>query len=127
MFDIGPLEFVVLALAALFIFGPERLPEAAAKAAKMIKQVRSMATNARSELSNELGPEFANLSLEDLNPRTFIRKNLIEGTGLDTLREDIGISRDDLNIDLDATVAIESEPVDPLDFWKRPPVDFDAT
>jgi sec-independent protein translocase protein TatB len=127
MFDIGPLEFLVLALAALFIFGPERLPEAAAKAGKMLRQVRNMATNARSELSNELGPEFANLSLEDLNPRTFIRKNLIEGTGLDTLQEDIGITRDHLDLGLDGATTAEDDTADPLDFWKRPSIDLDAT
>ena len=96
MFDIGLPEFAVLAVAALFIFGPERLPQAAAQAAKLLKQVRNMATNARAELTNELGPEFGNLSLEDLNPRTFIRKNLIEGTGLDTIKDDIGLSKADV-------------------------------
>lgn len=122
MFDIGLPEFVVLAIAALFIFGPERLPQAAQQAARLIKQVRVMATNARSELGKELGPEFANLSLEDLNPRTFVRKQLIEGTGLDTLKDDIGLSSKDLDL------SSRAEPKkDPLDFWTRPPADFDAT
>ena len=120
MFDIGLPEFLVLAVAALFIFGPERLPAAAQQAARLIKQVRAMASNARTELGKELGPEFANLSLEDLNPRTFVRKQLLEGTGLDTLSKDIGLSKADFDI--------SAEPErDPLDFWTRPPVDFDAT
>jgi len=68
MFDIGLPEFAVLAVAALFIFGPERLPQAAAQAAKMLKQIRNMANNARSELTNELGPEFGNLKLRRPQP-----------------------------------------------------------
>jgi sec-independent protein translocase protein TatB len=122
MFDIGLPEFLILAVAALFIFGPERLPAAAQQAARLIKQVRSMASNARTELGKELGPEFANLSLEDLNPRTFVRKQLLEGTGLDTLKQDVGLSKSDF----DLTTEAERER-DPLDFWTRPPVDFDAT
>jgi sec-independent protein translocase protein TatB len=122
MFDIGLPEFLILAVAALFIFGPERLPVAAQQAARVIKQVRAMANNARTELGKELGPEFANLSLEDLNPRTFVRKQLLEGTGLDTLKNDIGLSKSDF--DLNAEPQRER---DPLDFWTRPPADFDAT
>lgn len=121
MFDIGLPEFAVLAIAALFIFGPERLPTAAAQAARMLRQLRSMATNARSELAGELGPEFNNLSIEDLNPRTFIRKNLIEGSGLDTLKDDIGITK------ADVSVAVEEKEPDPLEFWMRPPFDSDGT
>jgi sec-independent protein translocase protein TatB len=121
MFDIGLPEFAVLAVAALFIFGPERLPQAAAQAAKLLKQVRNMANNARSELTNELGPEFGNLNFEDLNPRTFIRKNLLEGTGLDTLKDDIGLTKSDVSLALD-----EREP-DALEFWMRPPVDLEST
>jgi sec-independent protein translocase protein TatB len=121
MFDIGLPEFAVLAVAALFIFGPERLPQAAAQAAKLLKQVRNMATNARAELTNELGPEFGNLSLEDLNPRTFIRKNLIEGTGLDTIKDDIGLSK------ADVSVALDEKEKDPLEFWMRPPFDPEGT
>lgn len=120
MFDIGLPEFLVLAIAALFIFGPDKLPQAAAQAAKFLRSLRGMASNAQRELTKELGPEFGNLSLEDLNPRTFIRKNLLEDTGLENLRDDIGLSRDDLSI----TATAEA---DPLDFWARPPVDLDAT
>ncbi len=121
MFDIGLPEFAVLAVAALFIFGPERLPQAAAQAAKMLKQLRNMANNARSELTNELGPEFGNLNFEDLNPRTFIRKNLLEGTGLDSLKDDIGLSKSDISL------AVEERESDPLEFWMRPPVDLEST
>ena len=37
-----------------------------------------MLTNARSQLSDELGPEFANLDLTDLNPRALVKKHLLD-------------------------------------------------
>ena len=80
MFGIGPLELVVIAIVAVLVFGPDRLPEFARTAGRMLRQVRQMVTNAQSDLRNELGPEFADLELQDLNPRNFVRKHLLEGT-----------------------------------------------
>ena len=39
MFDIGPAEFLLLLVLAVILFGPERLPELARKAARMIRYV----------------------------------------------------------------------------------------
>jgi|SRR5690349_4062310 sec-independent protein translocase protein TatB len=78
MFDIGLPEFLVLAVVAVFVFGPDRLPEVARQAGKMLREARKMLTNARSQLSDELGPEFANLDLKDLNPRALVQKHLLD-------------------------------------------------
>ncbi|SDT24592.1 sec-independent translocase [Actinopolymorpha singaporensis] len=103
MFDIGAPEFLVLAIAALFIFGPDRLPDIARQAARGIRQVRSMATNARRELSRELGPEFEDLDIADLNPRNFVRKHVLSGLDEDDLRIDRDLDlRDDLRVDTDS-------------------------
>ena len=37
-----------------------------------------MATSARDELRTELGPEYADLELRDLDPRTIVRKHIAE-------------------------------------------------
>jgi sec-independent protein translocase protein TatB len=74
MFDINGWEFIALALLALFIFGPERLPKVIGDGMRMLRQVRNMARNATSDLSRELGTD---ISVEDLNPKTFIRKHLL--------------------------------------------------
>ena len=63
---------------AVILFGPEKLPEFARKAARVIKYVRTMAGNAQEQLSKELGPEFADLDVRDLNPKTFIQKHLMD-------------------------------------------------
>jgi len=100
VFDIGALEFLVLAIAALFIFGPDRLPDMARQAARGLRQVRNMAANARRELSKELGPEFEDLDIRDLNPRSFVRKHVLDGIDEDDLRFDRDLDlRDDLRVD----------------------------
>ena len=78
MFDVGAPELLVLVVIAVILFGPEKLPEFARKAARVIKYVRSMAGNAQEQLSKELGPEFSDLDVRDLNPKTFIQKHLME-------------------------------------------------
>jgi len=67
-------EIIALALLGLFIFGPERLPKVIGDGLRMLRQVREMARNATSDLSRELGTE---VRLEDLHPKTFIRKHLL--------------------------------------------------
>jgi Tat protein translocase TatB subunit len=65
MFNIGPEEFAVLALVAVVVFGPDKLPQMAKQAAQMIRTLRDMSTNARQQLS-ELSPGLGE-SLGELN------------------------------------------------------------
>jgi sec-independent protein translocase protein TatB len=67
-------EVGVLLLLALFIFGPERLPKVINDGVRMLRQLRNMARNATNDLSRELGTD---VRLEDLHPKTFIRKHLL--------------------------------------------------
>jgi sec-independent protein translocase protein TatB len=93
--DIGAGELVALAVIALIVLGPDKLPRYAADAARFIRQIRKMANDARAEVTKELGPELGGLGLKDINPRALVRKHVLEGTGLD----DLGLS--DLNLDDD--------------------------
>ncbi|RBY74869.1 translocase [Geodermatophilus sp. TF02-6] len=81
MFDsIGWGEIVVLALAALFIFGPERLPHLAKDAATGLKKVREAITGVRAQVDETLGEDLAHLrdlDLRQYHPRTFIRNQLL--------------------------------------------------
>ncbi|WP_261574416.1 Sec-independent protein translocase protein TatB [Frankia gtarii] len=71
-------EVAVLLLIGLFVFGPDRLPKAARDAGRMLRQLRQMANGMRNDLRSELGPEFADLDIRDLHPKTFVRKHLFE-------------------------------------------------
>ena len=76
--SLGWLEIVTLLVVALLVFGPDKLPGVARDAAQMLRQVRRMAKDARSQIKTELGPEFSDFDLDSLNPKTFVRKNLFE-------------------------------------------------
>ena len=121
MFDISGLEMVVLVVLAILLFGPDKLPKLASDAVRIIRQFREFTQSARADISRELGPEFSDLRLDDLNPRTFVRKNLLaNGSLLDDVR---------LDLDLDAVPLPRSprpvqERVQP---GERPPYDPDAT
>jgi sec-independent protein translocase protein TatB len=82
VFDsIGWGEIIVLALAALFIFGPERLPGLAKDAASGLKKLRSAITGIREQVNDSLGddlPELRDLDLRKYHPKTFIRSQLFE-------------------------------------------------
>lgn len=74
MFDIGIGELLALAVIGLLIFGPERLPKAAADAGRWARQIREMATSARKELSDSAGLDLSETmdglrDLRDLHPK----------------------------------------------------------
>jgi sec-independent protein translocase protein TatB len=78
VFGVGLQEMLVIAFVAVLVFGPDRLPDLARQAGRMARQLRSFAHSARDELRNELGPEYADLQLRDLDPRTIVRKHIVE-------------------------------------------------
>ena len=52
------------------------LPELARKTARLLHHFRRIANDAQGRLRQELGPEFADLELSDLNPKAFVAKHL---------------------------------------------------
>lgn len=113
MFGIGFGELVVIAFLAVLVFGPDRLPELAQQAGRFLRQLRNFANNARDELRSELGPEYADLELSDLDPRAIVRKHIAEAMAeLDELED---VIREE-----PATVEVLAE-------GERPPYDVDAT
>jgi len=76
-------EFLGLAVVALLVLGPDKLPKFAADAARFIRQVRRMANTAREDVRRELGPELQGISLDDLNPKTALRKHVLDDLELD--------------------------------------------
>jgi len=73
-FGINGWEFIVILLLAMFIFGPDKLPKAISDGVRMIRNLRDMARNATTDLSRELGTD---IQLEDLHPKTLIRKHIL--------------------------------------------------
>lgn len=65
MFDIGLGEIILLALVGLLVFGPERLPRAAADAGRWARQIRQMAASAKSDLADSAGINLDDTGLKD--------------------------------------------------------------
>jgi sec-independent protein translocase protein TatB len=120
VFDIGSTEFIGLAIVALIVFGPERLPKLASDAGRFVRQARQLVTGAKRDLRKDLGPDFTDLGLRDLTPRGVIRR---------TLLDPVDRSVEDLRADLDNT---EARPprrgaYRPLEPGERAPYDSDTT
>ena len=77
-FDIGAGEVLGLAILGMLLVGPERLPKLAAQAAQMVKKMRGLASTATAELRENLGPGFEDLQPKDLNPKTFLKKQVTD-------------------------------------------------
>ena len=104
LLDINGPEFALLLVLAVILFGPERLPDLARKAARLINYLRTTANSAQQQLTQQLGPEFENLDFRDLNPRSFIQKNLLENSVVADVKaeiagvgETLGESRDSVH------------------------------
>ncbi|MFI9600747.1 sec-independent translocase [Streptomyces sp. NPDC052043] len=74
--DIGPLELLTIIIVAVLVFGPEKLPKVIQDVTRTIRKIREFSESAKQDIRDELGPEFKDFEFEDLNPKTFIRKQL---------------------------------------------------
>ncbi|MFC8173610.1 sec-independent translocase [Streptomyces sp. NPDC057242] len=82
--DIGALELVTLVVLAVLVFGPDKLPKVIQDVSRFVRKIREFSDSAKNDIRSELGPEFKDFEFEDLNPKTFLRKQL---EGNEDLRE----------------------------------------
>jgi sec-independent protein translocase protein TatB len=79
-------KLLVLFLVAVFVIGPDKLPKAISDGVRMLRNLRDMARGATRDLSRELGTE---ITLEDLNPKTLLRKHLLSEEEEQALRRPV--------------------------------------
>ena len=114
MLGIGLPEFLVIAVVGMLVFGPDRLPEFARQAGSMVRQLRNLSRQARDDIRAELGPDYADFELRDLDPRRAIRKHILEAWDEDEDEERVpGHSMKAAN--------------QPLPYGELPPFDVDST
>ena len=78
MFGIGGGEFIAIALLAVVLVGPDKLPQLTTDSAKFIRRIRDLAQGATKDLRENLGPGYEDLTVSDLHPKKFISNHLNE-------------------------------------------------
>lgn len=127
-------EFILLALIAVFVLGPERLPGYAAKLAQLIKKGRGMAEGAKGQLKDQLGPEYNDIDWRQYDPRQYDPRRIVREALIEPLEDAAsGLKPDGTNPDMgqvdvldegDVHLGTDERSWDPL----RPTVyDVDAT
>ncbi|MFC8372482.1 MULTISPECIES: sec-independent translocase [unclassified Streptomyces] len=142
--DIGPLELVTLIVLAVLVFGPDKLPKVIQDVTRTIRKIRDFSESAKQDIRQELGPEFKDFEFEDLNPKTFIRKQLDnDDLGLKEIRNGFDLKKEMAEVadavhgrDTDSSSSAPSSSGGRVDMTKkpetpsaddRPPFDADAT
>ena len=72
---------LVLAGVALVVLGPDKLPGYAAQAAKLLRQLRTMADGAKEQMRDQLGPEFDDIDWKTLDPRQYDPRRIVRDAG----------------------------------------------
>ncbi|WP_338896239.1 sec-independent translocase [Streptomyces sp. TG1A-60] len=147
--DIGALEVVTLVVLAVLVFGPDKLPKVIQDITRTIRKIREFSDSAKADIRSELGPEFKDFEFEDLNPKTFIRKQMEnDELGLQEIRNGFDLKKEMAEL-TDAVHGRESESSsaavgadsagssggaidmtkkrEKLELGERPPYDMDAT
>lgn len=76
-------KLLIIAVIAVFLLGPERLPGYAAKFAQLIRSLRDMARGAKDRMRDEMGPEFDDVDWKKLDPRQYDPRRIIREALLD--------------------------------------------
>ncbi len=85
MFGINPMELVVIAVVALLVFGPERLPEIAGKIGKGVRELRAATGELTTEFQRAIGE--AQSTIEDVKQPAIEVRQTAE-SALSTVRLD---------------------------------------
>lgn len=98
-------KILVIAVIAVFLLGPQRLPVYAAKLGQLVRNLRSMANNAQDRMREELGPDF-DVDWKKLDPRQYDPRRIIREALLDDDPEPVRHEEPETK-----TVAIESSAI----------------
>lgn len=85
--NVGWGEFFIVAVVALIVLGPERLPDAMRWVANGIRSVREFASSAQKQLEDDFGTDFEEFrkplqeinQLRSMSPRSLVTKHLLDG------------------------------------------------
>lgn len=140
MFGIDAVELVLILVLAVLLFGPEKLPQFSRKAARVYVYLRGIANNTQNTLRDQLGPEYADLELADLNPKAFVKKHLSQEVAaieeakreIEEMRQQLEEATQKVESEVDgakeaAHAAVSSSADAPAATWEASPFDDEAT
>lgn len=70
-------KLLIIAVIAVFLIGPDRLPGYAAQLARLVRSLRTMADGAKDRMREEMGPEFDEVDWKKLDPRQYDPRRII--------------------------------------------------
>lgn len=76
-------KLIIIAVIAVFLIGPDRLPGYAAQLARVVRSLRAMADGAKDRMREEMGPEFDEVDWKKLDPRQYDPRRIIREALLD--------------------------------------------
>lgn len=112
MFDIGFWELTTIAVIALLVIGPDKLPGVARTAGKWVGRARRFVGDVKTDIDRELKQEE-------------LRKAIADDVGLDEIKEIM--NTDDFRIDADETPAYQVSAIpDSSDDFEKDEDDYDS-
>ncbi|GAB1327741.1 sec-independent translocase [Streptomyces sp. NPDC093260] len=116
--DIGLPELATIIVLAMLVFGPDKLPKVIQDVTRTIRKIREFSESAKQDIRQELGPEFKDFEFEDLNPKTFLRKQLeADDLGLKEIRNGFDLKKEMAEV----TDAVHGRDSDPSPSSSSPP------
>jgi len=77
MFGLTFDKLVIIAVIAVFLVGPERLPLYAGRFAEFVRTLRDFADSAKARLKEELGPEMDDVDWKKMDPRQYDPRRIV--------------------------------------------------
>ncbi|MCG5525024.1 Sec-independent protein translocase protein TatB [Ectothiorhodospira haloalkaliphila] len=87
MFDFGFWELIIIALVALLVVGPERLPKLAREIGRWVGKIKRFVSSVRSDIEQELRTDELKAMLQDQEKEINRLKTMMEDTEQDLRRE----------------------------------------
>lgn len=119
-FGLSADKLIVIAVIAIIVIGPERMPKYAEGFARLIKRAGEYLKGAKDRVGEEMGPEFQEVDWRKLDPRQYDPRRIIREAILDEV----------VPVGLGAATAVVPAPVrkiERLNAGETPPFDSEAT
>ena len=117
MFGLSSEKILILAVLALFILGPDRLPQYAKSFAQFIKRLRRLANSAQAQMKDELGEGFEDVDWRKLDPRQYDPRRIIREA---LLEDEPAVKHSELR-------QVKTKPQPNIKPGEVPPYDIEAT